>query len=236
MDVVDRSRVVASATWWHGTKPTAGGAAARGSLDRAVASFGTVPHPRAGCRCHRALIDWRLASADRCARQAGTSPRWSSGPVGSGGTREWSNASASQPSRDVGTGRRPAQPCPLMFKSNDPADLHAELGKCICRGTGAKIAAIGNRAQSFHKNNAQLSQNHHACVALWRQDSKIEIVPTTKKIEIFPTTKANLRERTEYPTELRLARNRLERRHDEHQPHLHLLPFVAIHCRRSSPS
>src|SRR5258708_3587393 len=123
MDVVDRSRVVASATWWHGTKPTAGGAAARGSLDRAVASFGTVPHPRAGCRCHRARIDWRLASADRCARQAGTSPRWSSGPVGSGGTREWSNASASQPSCDLGTGRRPAQPCPLTFKSNDPADL-----------------------------------------------------------------------------------------------------------------
>src|SRR5258708_37152238 len=138
MDVVDRSRVVASATWWHGTKPTAGGAAARGSLDRAVASFGTVPHPGAGCRSHRAGIDWRLASAVRCARQAGTSPRWSSGPVGSGGTREWSNASASQPSRDLGTGRRPAQPCPLTFKSNDPADLHAELGKCICRGTVAK--------------------------------------------------------------------------------------------------
>src|SRR6266446_4549902 len=123
MYVVDRSRVVASATWWHGTKPSAGGA-----------------------------------------------------------TRERSNASASQPSRDLGTGRPPAQPCPLTFKSNDPADLHAELGKCICRGTVAKIAAIWNRAQSFHKNNAQLSQNHHACVALWRQDSKMRYSRLRKRI------------------------------------------------------
>src|SRR6266436_2105612 len=57
------------------------------------------------------------------------------------------------------------------------------------------------------------------------------IVASRLEDEIFPTTKKNLRERTEYPTELRLARNRVERRHDEHQPHLHL-PFC---CHSLSP-
>src|SRR6266481_6862605 len=47
----------------------------------------------------------------------------------------------------------------------------------------------------------------------------------------IPDYETNLRERTEYPTELRLARNRVERRDDEHQPHLHL-PFC---CHSLSP-
>src|SRR5229473_1369914 len=124
MDVVGRSRLVASATWRHGTQSATGGTAARRSFARAVASFGTVSHPRDGRGCDGARIDRRLASADRRARQAGTSPRRCSGPVGNC-TRGWSNASPSQPSRDLGTGRRPAQPCLVTFKSNDANYVNA---------------------------------------------------------------------------------------------------------------
>jgi len=56
-------------------------------------------------------------------------------------------------------------------------------------------------------------------------------IPASNIPDYFDNEKTNLRERTQNnPTEPKLARNPVERRH-ENEPHL---SFVAIHRRRSS--
>src|SRR5882762_7352728 len=156
MDVVGRSRIVASATWRRGTQSATGGTASRRSFDRSVASFGTVPHPRIGRGCDGARTDRRLASADRRARQAGTSPRRFSGPVGNC-MRGWSNASPSQPSRNFGTCRRPARPCLLTFKSNYVADIQIELRKCVSPVTRGRPRRFG----TVHRVSTKITPSFH---------------------------------------------------------------------------